>query len=221
MSLPVLDPVAVRVLGSLVEKDLTTPAYYPLSLNALTQACNQLNNREPVVAFSEAEAGRALDELRQHRLAYVVTGGDSRVLKFGHRLGETLELDRPAVALLTVLLLRGPQTPGELRGRTGRMHGFADLPDVLATLGALAARPAPLVAVLPRQPGTKEARYAHLLGGTPTPVAEPAPAGPPPAPGDTPGDDARVAALAEEVAQLRRQVAELEQQFAAFRRQFE
>lgn len=221
MNLPVLDSVAVRVLGALVEKELTTPAYYPLSLNALTNACNQLNNRDPVVAYTEAEVSRALDGLRQHRLAYVVTGGDSRVLKFGHKLGETLELPRPAVALLTVLLLRGPQTPGELRGRTGRMHEFADLPDVLATLGALAARPAPLVAVLPRQPGTKEARYAHLLGGVPDVPATPVPAAPAPAPAPPPGDAARVAALEAEVAALRRALAALEEQFADFRRQLE
>ncbi|MFI5337257.1 MAG: DUF480 domain-containing protein, partial [Opitutales bacterium] len=146
MDLPLLDAIEIRVLGSLVEKDLTTPEYYPLSLNALTNACNQSNNRDPVVSYTEEEVGRALDRLRDKRLAAVVSGGENRVCKYRHLAAETLELPRAALSLLDVLLLRGAQTPGELRSRTARMHPFADLADVLAGLGALASRPAPLVA---------------------------------------------------------------------------
>src|SRR4051812_38313972 len=166
MDLPKLDAIEARVLGSLIEKELTTPAYYPLSLNALVNACNQSNNRDPVMSLGEPEVNRALDQLRDKKLAVVISGGENKVLKFKHRATETLELAGPEVALLCVLLLRGPQTPGELRGRTERMHVFADPADVVAKLGQLASRPAPLVALQPKQPGTKEARYVELLSGT-------------------------------------------------------
>lgn len=166
MDLPNLTPHEARVLGSLVEKELTTPDYYPLSLNALVNACNQINNRQPVLSLTETEVKTALESLRDQRLAVVISGGDNRVLKYAHRAAEALELPRAELALVCELLLRGAQTPGELRSRAGRMHAFADLPDVLATLGRLAARTPPLVAVLPRQPGVREARYLHLLSGT-------------------------------------------------------
>jgi uncharacterized protein YceH (UPF0502 family) len=168
-----LNPVEARVLGSLVEKDLTTPDYYPLSLNALTNACNQSSNRDPVVAFSEEAVVRGLDSLREKRLAFVFQGADSRVSRYGHRVVETLGLERPAVAVLCVLLLRGPQTLGEVRARAARMHEFPGLEDAEACLTALASRAGePLVAKLPRMAGMKEQRYAHLLSG---PVAlEPA-----------------------------------------------
>lgn len=237
MDLPQLDAIEARVLGSLIEKELTTPDYYPLSLNALVNACNQLNNREPVMTLTEADVNRALDKLRDKRLAVVITGGDSRVLKFAHKAREMLELNRAQIALLCVLLLRGPQTIGELRGRTGRMHEFADLADVQATLGALATREAPqpaLVAVLPRQPGTKESRYAHLLSGPP---ASPAPQGKASSPNEPvrdaniargssgglalPSSADRLAQLEADHADLKRQLADLRHEFDEFRKKFE
>ncbi len=219
MSAPVLDPIEIRVLGSLVEKQITTPDYYPLSLNALTNACNQINNRDPVVSCSETEVTRALDRLRDKRLAYVVSGAESRVVKFGHKLGETLELPRPEIAVLCELMLRGPQTAGELRGRCARMHPFADPADVLATLGKLASRAEPLVAVLPRQPGTKESRHAHLLSGEP--VSPPSTAAEPARAAASPEAADRVAQLEAEVASLKQQLDFLQRQFAEFKKQFE
>ena len=172
-----LNPVEARVLGTLVEKDLTTPDYYPLSLNALTNACNQSSNRDPVVSFSEEVVVRGLDSLREKKLAYMFQGADSRVARYGHRVVESFGLDRPAAAVLCVLLLRGPQTVGEVRTRTSRMHEFQGLEETEACLALLASRPMdPLVAKLPRMAGMKEQRYSHLLSG---PVSlEPAPVSP-------------------------------------------
>ena len=214
----ILNDVEVRALGALIEKDITTPEYYPLSLNALTNACNQKNNRDPVVDYGEQAVSRAVDSLRTKRLAFALTGAESRVLKFGHKATDTLALPRPELSVLCVLLLRGPQTLGEIRGRTGRMHEFADLAEVQAVLQTLASRPEPLVTVLPRQAGTKESRYAQLLGGAiaTAAIADEAPA---PEPVD-PGAD-KIAKLEAEVAALRGEVASLQQQFAAFRKQFE
>ncbi len=160
-----LSPVEARVLGALIEKEITTPEYYPLSLNALVNACNQKNNREPVMALDDVEVRQALHGLETERLAGAVRG-DSRVSKYEHRCQEVFNFTRGEVAVMCVLLLRGPQTPGELRGRSERMYKFDELSDVQTVLQKLMARePAPLVKVLPRQPGTKEARYAHLLSG--------------------------------------------------------
>jgi hypothetical protein len=217
MDIPVLTPVEVRVLGSLIEKDCTTPDYYPLSLNALVNACNQLNNRDPVVIYGEADVNRAMDSLRDKQLAYVVSGGVNRVLKFGHKFPAAFELSRAETAALCVLLLRGPQTAGEIRSRSGRLHEFADLADVQSTLSNLVGRPQPLVVCLPRQPGTKESRYAHLLGGEV--AAPPAPAVPEPvvAPAAPVVPPDRLAALEAEVAGLRREVTELRQQLSDLR----
>lgn len=222
-----LDAIEARVLGALIEKEITTPDYYPLSLNALINACNQLNNREPVMTLSEADVNRALDQLREKRLAVVITGGDSRVFKFAHKAREILELNHGQIAVLGVLLLRGPQTVGEIRGRTGRMHEFADLADVQATLGSLATRDAPqfpLVAVLPRQPGTKESRYAHLLSGTPAPAsAASAPSAAEPTLHTTPlsADTVRLKQIEADTAELKRQLADLRREFDEWRRKFE
>src|ERR1700761_6472300 len=153
-----------RVLGALVEKEVTTPEYYPLSLNALVNACNQKNNREPVMTLDETEVRQALHGLEDERLAGPVRG-DSRVTKFEHHLQEVFNFTRAETALICVLLLRGPQTPGELRGRTERMYRFEEIGDVQAGLQKLMERDPSRAAVLPRQPGTKEARYAHLLSG--------------------------------------------------------
>lgn len=223
--LPQLDAIEARVLGALIEKELTTPDYYPLSLNALVNACNQINNREPVMALGEPEVTRALDKLRDKRLAVVITGGDSRVLKFVHKAREVLELTRPEVSLLCLLLLRGPQTTGELRGRSGRMHEFADLADVQTTLGRLAHRENPdqptLVTLLPRAPGTKESRYAHLLSGEPASIA-PAPIGETAAVvAPLSSDTARFAQLEADNADLKRQLADLRREFEEFRKKFE
>src|SRR5215467_4442629 len=162
-----LNHIEVRVLGSLIEKDITTPDYYPLSLNALVNACNQKNNRDPVMTLDEAAVREALSTLQEKRLAGPAGGADSRVTKYEHRLQEVFNFDRREIAVVCVLLLRGPQTPGELRGRTDRMYHFEALEDVVSTLDRLAHREPPLSAVLPRQPGTKESRYMHLFSGEP------------------------------------------------------
>ncbi len=220
--IPALNPAEVRVLGALVEKQLTTPDYYPLTLNALLNACNQLTNREPVVAFDESTVTRAIEDLREKRLAGQFQGAESRVAKYKHALTDALLLTPAEVALLCVLLLRGPQTIGELRTRAERMFAFETLAEVGEVLAALAShQPQALVAKLPRQPGTKEARYAHLLGGPiasaaiePTVQAHSASAVASP-------EAERVDRLETEVAALRREVAELKEQLATFRRQLE
>ena len=154
-----------RVLGALIEKDITTPDYYPLSLNALVNACNQKNNRDPVMNLDENTVRAALSALQEKRLAGPAGGADSRVTKYEHRLQEVFNFDRRETALVCVLLLRGPQTPGELRGRTERMYRFETLDDVQSGLQKLMDRQPPLVRALPRQPGTKESRYMHLFSG--------------------------------------------------------
>ncbi len=217
-----LNPVEVRVLGSLIEKDITTPDYYPLTLNALTNACNQSSNRDPVTALSDQDVVRGLDLLREKRLAFMFQGADSRVSKYGHRIAETFELARPETAVLCVLMLRGPQTVGEIRGRTGRMHEFQSLEAVEASLDALAARPAgPLVAKLPRQAGMKEQRYAHLLGGPVSLAAAEGTPKPEPAVVAVRLENERVTRLEGEVAALRLEVSGLRGEFEKLRRQLE
>ncbi len=211
-----LSDVEVRVLGALIEKDITTPDYYPLSLNALVNACNQKNNRDPVMALNEDAVRAALESLQGQRLAGPASGADSRVTKYEHRLQEVFNFDRRETAILCVLLLRGAQTPGELRGRTERMYRFEELEDVVATLDKLGQRDPALAAVLPRQPGTKESRYVHLLSGKPEAGAVPV------APSAEVSEDSdRVAQLENEVAELRREVAEVRELVAALRRQWE
>lgn len=162
----VLSEPEIRVLGSLVEKEITTPEYYPLTLNALVSACNQKTNREPVVSYDEDDVRDALDGLREKDLAIICGPRDSRVPKYDNYLADKLGLTPAEVAVMCVLLLRGPQTPGELKSRTGRLHAFEELSEIEATLDGLASREeSPLVVKLPRQPGRKEYRYAHLLGG--------------------------------------------------------
>jgi uncharacterized protein YceH (UPF0502 family) len=168
--MPSTDPIQLtvaeaRVLGALVEKEVTTPDYYPLTLNALINACNQRSNREPVTDLDEDDVRQALHGLEDKRVAGRARSADGRVTKYEHWLGEVFNFSRAETALLCVLLLRGPQTPGELRGRTERMHRFDEISDVLAGLQKLMERDPSLVAVMPRQPGTKEARYVHLLSG--------------------------------------------------------
>jgi uncharacterized protein YceH (UPF0502 family) len=161
----VLSAAEARVLGALIEKEVTTPEYYPLSLNALINACNQRSNREPVMDLDEEAVRQALHGLEDQRLAGRARGAEGRVTKYEHWLGEFFNFSRAETALVCVLLLRGPQTPGELRGRTERLQHFDEIGEVLAALQKLMEREPPLAAVLPRQPGTKESRYAHLLSG--------------------------------------------------------
>jgi uncharacterized protein YceH (UPF0502 family) len=214
-----LTDVEARVLGALVEKDITTPDYYPLSLNALVNACNQKNNRDPVMNLDEGAVRDALNGLHDDGLAGPASGADSRVTKYEHRLQETFNFTRGETAVLCVLLLRGPQTPGELRGRTERMHHFEDLDAVQFSLQKLTQREPPLVAVLPRQPGTKESRYAHLLSGevdlAELPVSHSVSAE------SHSRDDERVSRLEDEVAGLKSEMDELKRQLAEFLKQFE
>jgi uncharacterized protein YceH (UPF0502 family) len=216
----VLNPAEARVLGALIEKDITTPDYYPLSLNALINACNQKNNREPVTDFDEETVRLALRNLSEKRLAGPASGADSRVTKYEHRLQEVFNFTRAETALICVLLLRGPQTPGELRGRTERMHRFEHLDDVLAGLQQLMRREPPLAKALGRRPGTKEIRYAHLLSGDVEAWEPPAEQAEAVAMGSS-ADSERITHLEEEIAGLQKEVAELKQQIAEFRKQFE
>lgn len=214
----ILSEIETRVLGSLVEKELTTPEYYPLSLNALVNACNQKSNRDPVMKLDQDAVSQALRSLDKEGLAGPADGFDNRVAKFGHRLQEAFNFDRRETAILCELLLRGPQTPGELRSRAERSHRFDDLGQVQSTLQRLAQREPPMVKMLARQPGTKEARYAHLLSGdvgTPAPVAAEA------AVIHKTADGERIARLENEVAALQKEIADVKQQLAVFRKQFE
>jgi uncharacterized protein len=203
----VLTAAEARVLGSLLEKEIATPEYYPLSLNALVNACNQRSNREPVMNLDEDDARQALRGLEEKRLAGRTRGSDSRVTKYEHWLGEAFNFSRAEAALLCVLLLRGPQTPGELRARTERMHRFEEISDVAAGLQKLTDREPPLAAILPRQPGAREARYAHLL----SPRLESIAASPSNETGTAAGDDReeRIVQLEREVSELRKEMAEL------------
>jgi uncharacterized protein YceH (UPF0502 family) len=214
-----LTEIEVRVLGALIEKDITTPEYYPLSLNALVNACNQKTNRDPVMQLEEDAVRDALEGLQQQRMAGPARGADSRVTKYEQRLQEVFNFTRPEIAVLCVLLLRGPQTPGELRGRTERLHRFEALEDVQSALQKLMQREPPLAKVLPRQPGTKESRYAHLLAGDVVEAEVPVHAGVGGA--SNSGDAERISRLEEEVVELRRELAEVKDSMERFRRQFE
>lgn len=214
-----LNDVEARVLGALIEKDITTPDYYPLSLNALVNACNQKNNREPVMSLDEDAVRQALDALHAQNLAGPAGGADSRVTKYEHRLQEVFNFNRGETAILCVLLLRGPQTPGELRGRTERMHRFEALDEVNSALQRLIQREPPIVRILPRQPGTKEARYMHLLSGDLPPSSEPFESLAVTS-SHAEGSGA-LARLENEVQELRKEVADLKQQVERFRKAFE
>src|SRR3954452_6316982 len=198
----ILTPIETRVLGSLIEKDITTPDYYPLSLNALVNACNQKNNRDPVMTLDEGAVRDALQTLQEKRLAGPASGADSRLTKYEHRAAEVFNFTRGETAVLCVLLLRGPQTPGEMRGRGERMHRFEDLDEVQSALQKLMQREPALVKVLPRQPGTKESRYMHLLSGD-VDVKEAMPS----STHRASNDHDRVARLEAEVAELRTDIA--------------
>ena len=207
----------VRVLGSLIEKEMTTPEYYPLSLNALTNACNQSSNREPVVQYEEATVAAALDTMRRRSLVRAVQQSGSRVTKYRHLAGETLGITGPQAALMCVMMLRGPQTLNELKTRGTRLFTFENLDDVETALNQLMARESPSLATqLERRPGQKEVRYAHLLAGEPTVVDAPEPAA-----ARTGRDVDRIAELEHALDEVRKEVADLRAQLDTFRKQFE
>jgi len=209
-----LDSPEVRVLGSLLEKEITTPEYYPLSLNALVNACNQKSNRDPAVRYDDRTVEDALDRLRDKGLLTTVTGAGSRVPKYGHRISEKLNLGRRELAILCELMLRGPQTLGELRGRTERLHRFDEITEVESVIEQHMTE---LVVKLPHRPGEKESRYAHLLSGGPAASAGAEET----QPEEAPARHDRVGALESEMTLLRGEVETLKQQFAEFRKQFE
>ncbi|HXQ70045.1 MAG TPA: YceH family protein [Pyrinomonadaceae bacterium] len=207
---PFLSDIEARVLGALVEKQISTPEYYPLTLNALTLACNQKNNRYPVTAYTENQVAQAVETLREKNLSYVFYGSTSRVPKYKHVMPEVLHLNAAETALMCVLLLRGPQTPGELRGNAARLHEFAGLDEVEQTLsGLISHEPDPLVARLPRQAGQKEVRFGHLLSGE-IPVEIPSE---PDRPSPRQSLEQKVDALAMEVETLKSQFEEFKKQF--------
>ena len=236
-----LTDVEARVLGALVEKEITTPEYYPLSLNALVNACNQKSNREPVMDLDEDAVTLAMRSLGEKEFAGAANTTDSRVRKYEHRLQEVFNFTRQETAVLCVLLLRGAQTPGEIRGRAERLHHFETLDDVQMALGKLMKREPVLVAVLPRQPGTKESRYLELMSGDAHADTATQPgasltafrqhienAAPPreehshsDSASRNGGDGGRMARLEADVRELRGEIDKLNLQFAEFRKQFE
>jgi uncharacterized protein len=214
-----LTEVEARVLGSLVEKQLTTPEYYPLTLNALTAACNQKSNRDPVVAYDETTIMGAVDSLRDKNLVYLYYGTGSRAVKYKHMMPSVLDLDDAGVAIVAVLLLRGRQTIGELRERTGRLHEFSGLGAVQEAIDGLIRRDEPLILKLERQAGQKEARYAHLLNG-PIDQQSMAPTSEHRETASTVKED-RITKLETELENIRGEFASLRETFEEFRKQFE
>jgi len=213
----IINETEARILGSLVEKQLTTPEYYPLTLNALTAACNQKSNRDPAMSLDESAILAAIDTLRDKNLVYLFYGSGSRSVKYKHMLPNVYELEPPAVALIALLLLRGPQTAGEMRGRADRLYPFSSIGEVQETLDELAGRSEPLVVRLERQPGQKEARYAHLLSGE---IDTAAFATRSQTPANDPRSNSRVDALEEELSGLKSEIAELREEFNRFKEQF-
>jgi uncharacterized protein YceH (UPF0502 family) len=200
-----LNETEVRVLGSLIEKEITTPDYYPLSLNALVSACNQSSSRDPVVHFGEDLVTRTLDDLREKKLVHFVDKAESRVTRYRHVLYEAMSLTRPTIAVMCVLMLRGPQTIGEIRTRTNRLYDFSSLEEVETTVNSLMSAERPLIVRLPRQSGQKELRYAQLLAGLPSPTfkeTEPEPE-------------------LDRIGKLEKEVEDLKRQFEQFKKQFE
>ena len=213
----IINETEARILGSLVEKQLTTPEYYPLTLNALSAACNQKSNRDPVMSLDESAILAAIDTLRDKNLVYLFYGSGSRTVKYKHMLPNVYELEPPAVAVIALLLLRGPQTAGEMRGRSDRLYPFGSIAELQETLDELAGRTEPLVVRLERQPGQKEPRYAHLLSGE---VEAAAFAVRSHAPAGDPQSSGRIDNLEQELSELKEQFAELREEFDRFKEQF-
>lgn len=210
-----LTETEARIVGALVEKQLTTPEYYPLTMNALIAACNQKTNREPVVSFDEPTVSRSLEDLRDKNIVYVFYGSTSRVPKYKHMLPQVYELEPSETAVLCVLMLRGPQTIGEIKERTGRLYDFRDLNDVNETLESLAKRDEPLIVKLERAPGQKEARYAHLLSGEVTSYT------PPERVSRGTANDERLEKLEQELESVKSELSAFRQEFEDFKKQFE
>ena len=215
-----LNEIETRVVGALVEKQLTTPEYYPLTLNALVAACNQKNNREPVMTLTEVEVTNALEHLRDRNIVYVFYGSNARVPKYKHMLPSVFELEPAEVAIIAVLLLRGSQTLGELRERTGRMHEFSGLGEVQETLDSLARRDEPLVVKLERAPGQKEARFTHLLSGE-IDMEKIAATTSTPQPRSTAQSAGKVEQWEQQIAELKSEITSLKERFDEFQKQFE
>ena len=214
-----LNEYELRALGALVEKQIATPDYYPMTLNALVNACNQKNHRDPVVSYDETIVARALDSLREKNLAYVFHGSEARAPKYGHLFPKGFELSEAEVPLMCVLILRGPQTSGELRSRTQHLRSFESLAEVETLLQGLSLRDKPLIVRLPRQPGSRESRFAHLLGG---PVEmDQSEVAPHPAHSvqQAQAENDKIAKLEEEIASLRMELSDLKQQFAELKRE--
>jgi uncharacterized protein YceH (UPF0502 family) len=219
----ILNEAELRVLGALVEKQVTTPEYYPLTLNALVQACNQKNNRHPVVNYDEQIVSLAIETLRAKNLVYVFYGSNSRVPKYKHMMMEVFGIDSKELALMCVLMLRGPQTPGELRGRAERLYDFSSLDEVEDTLTSLIEKePQALVIKLARQSGQKEIRYAHLLSGDISADYQSASFEPEQRPAaKAAAEPGRLDALEREVETLRAELGGLRQEFEEFKKQFD
>ena len=215
----ILSDIEVRILGSLVEKQVTTPEYYPLTLNALTLACNQKNNRHPVSSYTEDQVAQALETLREKNLVYVFYGSTSRVPKYKHVMPEVMRLSHPELALMCVLMLRGAQTPGELRGTASRLHEFTSLEEVEQTLNGLISADEPMVLKLPRQPGQKEVRFVHLLSGEINVETFVEPERTSVVPRKSSGE--QIERLEQRVEALTAEVERLRQQFEEFRKQFD
>ncbi len=212
-----LTETEARIVGALIEKQLTTPEYYPLTLNALVAACNQKTNREPVVSYSEQIVQKSLDDLREKNIVYVFYGSTSRVPKYKHILDKVYELEPPEIAVLCVLMLRGAQTLGELRERTGRLYEFSGLGETSETLDGLIRKDEPLVVKLERQPGQKEVRYAHLLSGEVVVTYQPQEK----SVSSNQAENERIAILEGELENLRNDFNLFRQSFEDFKKQFE
>jgi hypothetical protein len=214
-----LNEYELRTLGAMVEKHIATPEYYPMTLNALVNACNQKNHRDPVVSYDETIVSKALDGLRGKNLAYVFHGSEARAPKYGHLFPKAFDLSEAEIPLMCVLILRGPQTSGELRSRTQHLRSFGSLAEVETLLQGLSLRDMPLVVKLPRQPGSRESRFAHLLGGPVEMEQSEAPPHPAPSVLQRHSENDKIAKLEEEIASLRMELSDLKQQFAELKRE--
>jgi uncharacterized protein YceH (UPF0502 family) len=214
-----LNEYELRALGAMVEKHIATPDYYPMTLNALVNACNQKNHRDPVVSYDETIVAKALDGLREKNLAYVFHGSEARAPKYGHLFPKAFDLSEAETPLMCVLILRGPQTSGELRSRTQHLRSFGSLAEVETLLQGLSLRDMPLVVKLPRQPGSRESRFAHLLGGPVEVELSEEPPHPAPSVLQRHSENDKIAKLEEEIASLRMELSDLKQQFAELKRE--
>ena len=214
-----LNEYELRAIGALVEKQIATPDYYPMTINALVNACNQKNHRDPVVSYDETIVTKALNSLREKNLAYVFHGSEARAPKYGHLFPKAFDLSEAETPLMCVLILRGPQTSGELRSRTQHLRSFESLAEVETLLQGLSLREKPLIVKLPRQPGSRESRFAHLLGDPVELEQREVPPHQAHSIHQAQDEDDKIAKLEEEIASLRRELSEMNQQFAEFKRE--